>query len=83
MTSAQATFLEEILSYNMGVEIRDDYSGRGMYGEKTYALVVDGSHSDVINCILNSGVDLEKGLDDEETWDLRFDSMGRSSIVIY
>lgn len=84
MTEAQATFLEEILSYKMDVSVRNDYSGRGMYGEQTYALVVDGSQADVINCVMNSGVNLGEEVEaTEDKWRLRFDNMGHSSIVIY
>ena len=43
MTKEQAEFLKEATesSGNQEIEIRDDYSGRCMYGAKTYAVVVD------------------------------------------
>jgi hypothetical protein len=42
MTKEMAEFFQEV-SENAGNEcdIRDDYSGRGMYGKTTYAVVID------------------------------------------
>lgn len=73
-----------------------EYSGRGMYGEKTHAVVCD--LSTFIGAAVQVGIDLaeeaeiatnqgEDGPDPEdfvlEMGKIRTDSMGRSSIVVY
>jgi hypothetical protein len=72
------------------VSARDDYSGRGMYGDTTGAVV--GSLHEIIPAIalvaFNMGEDQENGpdmFDDfiQEVSGLSQDSMGRSDIVLY
>lgn len=75
-----------LLTEDMG-EVRDDYSGRGMYGESTYAVTYD-SNSDFEAALLNAAFDLgANGADDVEGLladmrNLRKDSMGMG-IVVY
>ena len=75
-----------LLTEDMG-EMRDDYSGRGMYGETTYAVCFD-SQSDFERALLNAAFDLgQNGADDVEGLlsdlrNLRRDSMGLG-IVVY
>jgi len=71
---------------SMGIElqVRDDYSGRGMYGKTTHAVV--GELNTIFQCIAFAASDIvdEDNLDDF-TWEmgkLRRDSMG-FDIVIY
>lgn len=74
-----------------------EYSGRGMYGDKTYAVVAD--LSTFIGAAVQVGIDLaeeaeiadEQGKEDapdpedfiEEMSKVRWDTMGRSSTVVY
>ena len=75
-----------LLTEDMG-EVRDSYSGRGMYGEETYAVVFD-SQSDYQRALLYAAFNLgETGADDVEGLladlaKLRTDSMGLG-IVVY
>lgn len=67
---------------NLGFEVRE-YSGRGMYGETTDALVVD-SKSTVIEAIIENidGFESIKELIVKIS-KAREDNMGKSDIVIY
>ena len=67
---------------NLGFEVRE-YSGRGMYGETTDALIVD-SKSTVIEAILENidGFESIKELIVKIS-KAREDNMGKSDIVIY
>lgn len=74
--------------------IDEEYSGRGMYGDKTHAIIVDPK--DIFELIAIAAVrvqedeDSEEGLDDygheafvEDMRKLRQDNMGRDSLVFY
>jgi hypothetical protein len=82
MTEEVASLLTE----NMG-EIRDEYSGRGMFGKTTYAVVFD-SQGEFQRALLYAAYSLgENGADDaegllKELCDLGIDSMGLG-IVVY
>ena len=52
--------------------IREDYSGRGMYGKTCYGIVVDGSGTEVIEAAAALGV---RGA--------RTDNMGKGTIVYW
>ena len=95
MTKEMAEFLKEA-SENAGNEcdIREDYSGRGMYGRETYAIVVNSeTHliSDLVQYMAESVCDTNEG-EENQGWcggqipdsdgGLRVDSMGRD-VVIY
>ena len=67
--------------------IRENYSGRGMYGKETTAIVCSDLMSVMaaIACEVEE-VDMNEYWQDVELSDIRHlqtDSMGRSSIVIY
>jgi hypothetical protein len=86
MTEEQAKFFEEALDHDgvTPVEIRDDYSGRGMYGKTTYAVVVD-SACDLIPSLLRHAAHnyvevVAEGIFDD--FELRQDDMGLG-IVLY
>jgi len=79
-------------SIGLDVELYEGYSGRGMYGEKTTGVV--GDLKDIICAIAHAanqmGYDrgyLGEEYDDESFLDgikhIRFDSMGRSSDIVY
>ncbi len=80
--------LADLLTEDMG-EIRDDYSGRGMYGTQTYAVSFD-SESDFRTSALSAAFALgEQAETDDDVYDhlealklLRMDSMGLG-IVVY
>lgn len=66
-------------------ELREDYSGRGMFGDKT-AAVCTATLGDIILCFTLCGIDMEPDslLLDELTnaaRRLRWDSMGRGVVV--
>lgn len=67
---------------NLGFEI-SEYSGRGMFGETTDAIVVD-SKSTVIEAILEN-IDGFEGIKEliVKISKAREDNMGKSDIVIY
>lgn len=81
----------EALESEGAEDIRDDYSGRGMYGKTTHA-VVFADWSDVLKAITQVAYELGSGdlmfTEDEKKTVLadlrktRYDSMGRS-IIIY
>ena len=69
------------------VDIRSDYSGRGMVGSQTYAIVI-GSHAELLTAVAAVGVQLEWGTSESENFiedckSFRFDNMGRDSLVAY
>lgn len=51
--------LAELLSEDIG-EIRDDYSGRGMFGKSTHAVVYD-SRGDFESALINAAFDVGAG----------------------
>lgn len=74
MTKEQAEAIQkqaEVWDYE--IEIRDDYSGRGMFGKKTYA--VTGNQYEIQECIDDA----------EECYQVKFhwDSMGKYGSVCY
>jgi hypothetical protein len=75
----------ELLSEDMG-EIRDDYSGRGMYGKSTHAVVYD-SRGDFESALINAAFEVgARGSDNVEgilgeLKNLGTDSMGMGIIV--
>ena len=64
--------------------IRENYSGRGMYGKETTAIVCQNIMPVMaaIACELNDTAELWL-LDFSKIRHLKMDSMGRSSIVLY
>jgi len=96
MTKELASFLRNAAEHcDVDVEIRDDYSGRGMYGQETHAIVTDSIPELMINTIQYIKESLEskshaeqinfmvKIPDVSDIRRLRTDNMGRDSIVIY
>jgi len=83
MIKEHANFFKEALD-NDGVspvEIRDGYSGRGMYGEQTFAIVVDDV-CDLIPALLRQAQEDPESVPDFSLFKLRQDSMGLG-IVLY
>lgn len=83
MTKEQADFLTEALSYcGVDHDVRDDYSGRSMYGKTTSGVVVD-SPLEVIGAV----VGYMKSLTENELKDvpdfgaLKIDNMARQVIL--
>jgi hypothetical protein len=76
----------ELLSEDMG-EIRDDYSGRCMYGKSTHAVVFDG-RGDYERALIYAAYEVGNRGDDDvegilrELTNLATDSMGMG-IVVY
>lgn len=82
MTIEQAKFLQHITDSlgNQECEIREGYSGRGMYGAETVGVVVDSVTTllmDTLNYFTDHAVDHE-GVPFQS---FRIDSMGRSTIL--
>jgi hypothetical protein len=65
-------------------ELRQNYSGRGMFGRETTAIVCENIMTVMaaIMCELNYSAE-EWTIDFEDIRFLRTDSMGRDSIIIY
>lgn len=74
MTTEQAQEIADNCSVD--VEVREGYSGRGMYGRKVTGLVV----ADVSDLIAIGFAAAEAGIDMDDL-PHRYDSMGRSIIV--
>ncbi len=83
---------EALVSIGTNLELREEYSGRGMYGEKTSGVV--GNLSDLLFSVANVsfdlGVDLESenGLTDfdefmEDVKNIKSDNMGRVNMIFY
>ena len=97
MNKETAQFLVNVTEHcgNQEANLRENYSGRGMYGEKTCAIVVDSETqliTDLIQYMADNVCDTEDG--ENQGWcggpipnvsSLRFhiDSMGLHSVVIY
>lgn len=89
MTKELANFLKNACDEaGINCEVRDDYSGRCMYGEKTYGLVV-GRVTDLLRATLEyfqSNIemgeeDLYYGIEVPDIESLAWDSMGLDTIV--
>lgn len=95
MTKEFATFLSDAAEHcGTEISIRDDYSGRGMYGNTTYAVVVNNMSELLLNVVQYIKETLENMSQDElaaanfipDVYDmgrLRTDNMGRDSVVVY
>lgn len=80
--------LDEMCNWtNADLEVRSDYSGRGMYGTEVVAFVFDGDATPVL---IAMGYALAKLQEDySETWDgweprdlpRRMDSMGLGTVI--
>jgi hypothetical protein len=84
--------VEAALGSDCELEARESYSGRGMYGESTCAVIGDVSSvafaAAEAGFILGQDADSMKAIEDaqdlsEDMRNLRTDNMGRSSLVIY
>ena len=77
---------EELTGDDEGLTLREDYSGRGMYGEKTAGVV--GNLSEFLVAIAYVGITMGKdGIDENECYEfveaiskLETDNMGRQMI---
>ncbi len=95
MTKELASFLSDAASHcGTELDIRDDYSGRGMFDKTTYAVVVQNPCELMVNVIQYIKETLEDMSQDElaaanfipdvsDMKYLRTDSMGRDSVVVY
>lgn len=83
MTKEQANFFKEALDNDdiYPVEIRDDYSGRAMYGETTFAIITD-SICELIPSLLRQAQEDPDSMPDFSDFNLQQDSMGLG-IVLY
>ena len=85
MTKPEADFIANIME-NAGknVEVRDDYSGRGMFGKTTCGVVVD-SELLVISALLAYAKELSEDgpyIGEMPEFDtLRHDNMGKQMII--
>lgn len=87
-----AKFLKRVCEEvgNQECDLRENYSGRGMYGRETVGIVVDSVPmllSDVLQWVndnisdYSDGVKSWDGGEIPDTSDLRIDNMGRSTIL--
>lgn len=89
MTREQAEFLADALRDDgLEVELRESYSGRGMCGRETFAVVADGlGDADGLGGILRAALRAARDDPDEipdfDNFSPSVDSMGRGSIVVY
>ena len=75
--------IAEEIAYHADLEIRDDYSGRGMYGEETHGLV--GDMDSFVEGLIETTIMAVEDEDDElldklRRFRLRTDSMGLEMI---
>ena len=92
MTREQAQFLKAACDWagDQDCEIQDDYSGRGMYGKTTHAVVASCTLTELLctalNFAMHGGEHLYPPGQEREYplfGGLRTDQMGRDSIVVY
>jgi hypothetical protein len=78
MKQEVAEYLVDACQFNgIDAEIREDYSGRGMFGKTTHGVVVnDSSMSSVLSAVINYGND-----DGIEVNGFDTDSMGMGFII--
>lgn len=94
MTKEFAQFLVEVTEHcgNQEIDLREGYSGRGMYGRETCSVVVNSP----LQLITDMTEYIRTNLGDDDNGNfpwlggevpepevLRMDSMGRDSVVIY
>jgi len=77
VTIEQATWLAEIVEG----EAREEYSGRGMYGKSEAAVVVETDIPHILARLWECNGDEEDGIVIPQQ--VRFDNLGRDSIVLY
>ena len=85
-TVEQAERIVEVMNeWGLGEDfhIRDNYSGRAMYGEEVVAFTGDGNPGDVFIAIgiLIGNEEFEDVADDAVSWFQRQDSMGRGWVI--
>lgn len=87
LTVDLAVAIVDELCYRYDAEVREDYSGRGMYGKTCVGIVTDAPHKDIIIATIrvfaqdNDGLDIMDILDKvEDVIPSRVDSMGLSTI---
>jgi hypothetical protein len=74
---------DALVGYLDDVEIRNDYSGRAMYGAECFGLVLDKPDL-LVGYVLGKFLDVELGVDaDEVLLAGRSDNMGYSTIVYF
>ncbi len=83
MTQEQAEFLKRVCHHlAVSCEVRNDYSGRCMYGRSTWAIVIPNPNS-LLSCVVTYIKEL--GMDPEDIpefpEDFSTDSMGFDKVV--
>ncbi len=83
MTKEQAKFLVKVTEEcgNQDIDLREGYSGRGMFGRETCGVVINSLPillADVINYARENKMD-----DAPDFQGFSTDNMGRDSIIIY
>ncbi len=83
MTKEQANFLENASNYcgNQDIEVREDYSGRGMMGKTTFGVVVSSQSMLFVDTIVYIKENELKNDDIPDFNDFRTDNMGRDVIL--
>jgi hypothetical protein len=77
--------VDNAMNCDVELELREDYSGRGMYGNSCAGIV--GDPSDIMLCVAMTAFDMGEDPEDEDFEDfcddirtLRSDNMGRDMI---
>ncbi len=82
MTKERAEFLVDAMQEEgLGAELREGYSGRGMCGRETFAVVAD-SLGDMLGAALRAASSDPDAIPDFDSFSPAVDSMGRR-IVVY
>jgi len=76
--------LAEVLAEYLNAEVREDYSGRSMYGNETYAVTGDFGPGELMEAVAEIAYDA--GVNEDEDFspsDFRFrqDSMGLGTVI--
>ena len=85
MTQEQAEFIQDACDYcEIECDTRRDYSGRGMYGQKTFGVTVR-SVLEVLSAVVGymKTRDRVELRDVPQLDDLRIDNMGKNDIILY
>ena len=84
MTQEQVEFLASVCeAYDIEHDIRDNYSGRGMYGKTTHAIVVPNTITLLVCAVNHTKTLVSEGKPVPDMEGFSQDNMGRDSIILY
>jgi len=80
----ELAYLLANIAQEWGAEIDETYSGRGMYGNTTHAVILDGNSTSILQCVLEAVQDGGLTFDHLEGIKIKrlvTDSMGHGMVI--